>query len=62
MKQKTPDIWHFYLFIALQDCAYDVTVTSYLSENEAANLQDGDAYLVQIPNFKTGYLENHLAH
>ena len=34
-------------------------MTSYLRENEAENLQNGDA---QIPDFEMGYLENHFAH
>ena len=38
------------------------SVTSYLSENEAKNLQNGDIHLAQIPDFEKGYLENHLAH
>ena len=37
-------------------------MTSYLCENEADNLQDGDAHLAQIPDFGMGYLKNHLAH
>ena len=37
-------------------------MTSYLSENEAKNLQNGDVLLAQIPDFDMGYLENHLAH
>ena len=37
-------------------------MTSYLSENEAKNLQIGDVRLAQIPDFEMGYLENHLAH
>ena len=37
-------------------------MTSYLSENEAENLQNGDVYPAQIPDFEIGYLENHLAH
>ena len=37
-------------------------MTSYLSENEAKNLQNGDINLAQIPDFEMGYLENHLAH
>ena len=37
-------------------------MTSYLSENEAENLQNGDVHLAQTPAFETGYLENHLAH
>ena len=38
------------------------SVTSYLSENEAENLQNGDVHLAKIPDFETEYLENHLAH
>ena len=34
-------------------------MTSYLSENEAKNLQNGDIHLAQIPDFGIGYLENH---
>ena len=37
-------------------------VTSYLSENEAENVQNGDDHLSQIPEYEMGYLENHLAH
>ena len=37
-------------------------VLKYLSKNEAKNLQNGDIHLAQIPNFKMGYLKNHLAH
>ena len=37
-------------------------MTSYLSENEAENLQNGDVHLAQIPDFEIEYLENHLAH
>ena len=37
------------------------SVTSYLSENEAKNLQNGGVHLAQIPDFEMGYLENHLA-
>ena len=37
-------------------------MASYLSENEAKNLQNGDVDLDQIPDFEMGYLENHLAH
>ena len=36
-------------------------MTSYVSENEAKNLQNGDLHLVQIPEFEIGYLENYLA-
>ena len=37
-------------------------MTSYLCENEAENLQNGDFHLAQIPDFGLRYLENHLAH
>ena len=37
-------------------------MTSYLSENDVENLQNGDVHLAQIPDFELGYLENHLAH
>ena len=32
-------------------------MTSYLSENEAENLQNGDVHLAQIPDFEVEYLE-----
>ena len=35
------------------------SVTSYLSENEAKNLQNGDVHIAQIPDFEMEYLENH---
>ena len=37
------------------------SVTSYLFENEAKNLQICDVHLAQIPDLGMGYLENHLA-
>ena len=37
-------------------------MTSYPSENEAKNLQNGDVHLAQIVGFGKGYLENHLGH
>ena len=37
------------------------SVTSYLSENEAKNLQNGDVHIAQISDFEMEYLENHLA-
>ena len=48
IKQQTPDILQFHFFIVLQHCV----VTSYLSENEAENLQNGDVHLAQIPDFE----------
>ena len=35
---------------------------SYLTENEAEDLQNGNVHLAQIPSFEMGYLENHLVH
>ena len=37
-------------------------MTSYLSENEAKNLQNGNVHLAQIPDFEMRYLEKDLAH
>ena len=37
-------------------------MTSYLSENEAENLQNDGVHLAQIPDFELEYLENYLAH
>ena len=37
-------------------------MTSYLSENEAKNLQNDGIHLTQISDFEMGYPENHLAH
>ena len=37
-------------------------MTSYLSEIEAKNLQNGDVHLAQIPDFEMGYLLNDWAH
>ena len=39
-------------------------MTSYLNENDDENLQNGDIYLAQTPDFEVGYLENsnHLEH
>ena len=37
-------------------------MTSYLSENEAKNVQNGDVHLPQISDFEMRYLENLLAH
>ena len=51
----------YYTFIFSLSCSI-ASVTSYLSENEAENLQNGDVHLAQIPDFEMEYLENHLAH
>ena len=37
-------------------------MTSYLRENEAENLQNGDIHLPQIPDFEMAYLKDRLAH
>ena len=37
-------------------------MTSYLSENKAKNLQNGDVHLAQIRDFEMRYLENQLGH
>ena len=37
-------------------------MTSNLSENEAKNLQNGEVYLAQVPDFGMEYFENHLTH
>ena len=38
------------------------SMTSYLIENEAEDLQNSDVHLAQIPDFEIEYLENHLVH
>ena len=58
LEQKIAEMLHSHFFIILPDCVW----TSYLRENEAENLQNGDVHLAQIPDFRMGYLENHLAH
>ena len=55
---KTHDVLHFIFIVSCRIAS----VTSYLSENEAKNLQNGDVHLAQIPDFEMGYLENHLVH
>ena len=37
-------------------------MTSYLSENEAKSLQNGDVHLAQIADFAMEYLEKNLVH
>ena len=51
--QKTPQLLHFHF---LMPCRI-AFVTSYLSENEAENLQNGDVHLAQIPDVGMEYLE-----
>ena len=41
---------------------WNAFVTSYLRENEAENLQNGDVHFAQIPDFEMEYLKSHLAH
>ena len=59
IKQHSPEILQFHFFIVLQHCAGDIILKS---ENEAENLQNGDAHPAQIPDFETEYLENNVAH
>ena len=58
MEQKTLEILEFRFSLPCRI----VSVTSYLSENEAENLQNGDVHLAQIAEFGMGYLANHLQH
>ena len=37
-------------------------MTSYLRENEAEDLQNGDVHVSQILDFGMGYLENYLVY
>ena len=46
-------------FIFSLSCSIE-SVTSYLSEKKAENLQNSDVHLAQIPDFEIEYLENHL--
>ena len=54
IEQKTAEILHFHFFV--------ISLMSYLRENEAENLQNGDVHLAQIADFGMGYLKNHLVH
>ena len=58
IEQKTAEIMHSHFSLSCQIAS----VMSYLYENEAENLQNGEVHLAQIPDFGMGYLENHLAH
>ena len=58
IEQKNPEILHFHFSLSCRIAS----VTSYLCENEAQNLQNGNFHLAQIPDFEMRYLENHLAH
>ena len=58
IEQKNPEILHFYFLFPCKIAS----VTSYLRENEAENLQNDDFHLPQIPDFEMRYLENHLAY
>ena len=46
-------------FIFSMSCSI-ASVTSYSSENEAKNLQNGNVHIAQIPDFEMEYLENHI--
>ena len=52
---------NYFLLLLSMSCSI-ASVMSYLSENEAKNLQNGDVRIAQIPDFEMDYLENHLAH
>ena len=54
-------ILRYFTFILSFSCRI-ASVTSYLCENEAENLQNGYFHLAKIPDFGMRYLENHLAH
>ena len=58
IKQKTLEILHFHFLLS---CSI-ASVTSYLSENEAENQQNGDVHLAQVSDFEMEHLENHSAH
>ena len=51
----------YFSFIYSLSCRI-ASVTSYLSENKAEHLQNGNVHLAQIPDFEMGYFKNHLAH
>ena len=46
------------IFVVSLSCRI-ASVTSYLRENEAENLQNGDVHLTQVLDFGMAYLENH---
>ena len=52
---------NYFILLFSMSCSI-ASVMSYLSENEAKNLQNGDVRIAQIPDFEMEYLENHLAH
>ena len=58
VQQKTPEKLHFNFSLYHRIAS----LITYLSENEAENLQNGDVHLAKIPDFEMGYLQNHLAH
>ena len=37
-------------------------MTSYMSENDAKNLQNSYVHLTKMPDFGMGYFENHFEH
>ena len=55
--QQSSEILHFSFF----SFSYSIgSVMSYLSKNDAENLQNGKVHLAQIPEFEMKYIENHL--
>ena len=61
LKQIEKRLLRYCTFIFSLSCQI-VSVTSYLHEREAENLQNGGTHFPQIPDFWMGYLENPLAH
>ena len=60
-KQIKQRLMRYCTFMFPMSCSI-ASVTSYLSENEAKNLQNGDVHIAQNPEFEMEYLENHWAH
>ena len=58
IEEKIAEILYFHFSL----CCQIAFVESYLRENEAENLQNGDVQLAQIHDFGMRYLKNHLAH
>ena len=58
IEQRNPEILHFHFSFSCRI----TSVMSYLCQNEAENLQNGDFHFAQIPDFRLRYLENHLVH
>ena len=59
-KKSNRRLLRYCTFIFSFSCSI-ASVMSYLIENEAENLQNGDVHLAQFPDFEMEYLENHLS-